>query len=86
MANSYANGNIVRLLGQFKDVNQTLVAPMTVVVTVTLPDASTSTPSVVNDSVGNYHSDFTTTQTGTHTYKFVSTGVVAVGSATFTVF
>lgn len=85
MANSYANGNLVRLLGQVKDVNQTLIDATTVVFTVTLPDTTTSTPSVVHDSVGIYHSDFTTTQTGTHTYKFVSTGVVAVGSATFTV-
>lgn len=85
MANSYANGNLVRLLGQVKDVNQTLIDATTVVFTVTLPDTTTSTPSVVHDSMGIYHSDFTTTQTGTHTYKFVSTGVVAVGSNTFTV-
>lgn len=85
MANSYVNGSIVRCLVQIKDVNQTLIAATTVVVTITLPDTTTSTPSVVNDSVGNYHCDFTTTQTGVHTYKSVSTGVVTVGSATFTV-
>jgi len=85
VANSYANGNVVRMLGQIKDVNQTLIDATTVVVTVTLPDTTTSTPSVTHDSVGNYHADYTTTQTGTHTYKFVSTGVVTVGSSTFIV-
>lgn len=85
MANTYANGSVVRCLVQIKDVNQTLIDATTVVVTITLPDVSTSTPSVVHDSVGNYHADFTTTQTGVHTYKSVSTGVVTVGSATFTV-
>jgi hypothetical protein len=85
VSSSYANGSLVRCLVQIKDVNQTLIDATTVVVTLTLPDASTSTPSVTHDSVGNYHCDFTTTQTGTHTYKSVSTGVVTVGSSTFIV-
>lgn len=85
MANSYANGSIIRLLAQIKDVNQALTDATTVVITVTLPDASTSTPSVTHDGTGLYHADFTTTQAGTHTYKSVSTGVVTVGSNTFTV-
>jgi hypothetical protein len=85
VANSYAVGSVVRMLVQIKDVNQLLVDATTVVITLTLPDTTTSTPTVLHDAVGIYHADYTTVQTGTHSYKGVSTGVVSVATNTFTV-
>ena len=44
------------------------------VLTVTLPDGTTdSTPSVVNDSTGEYHADYVFTQEGLHKFSWVTT-------------
>jgi Bacterial Ig-like domain (group 1)/YtkA-like len=75
----------VRVLARIKDVNGQLVAGATVTITFTRPDASTTSPSVTNDSVGIYHSDVTLNQAGTWTVAESSTGVVTAGSLTFTV-
>jgi uncharacterized phiE125 gp8 family phage protein len=48
-----------------------------VVLTITLPDQSTSTPAVANVGTGLYSATFTTTQTGTHTYRWLVTGANA---------
>jgi hypothetical protein len=47
------------------------------VCTVTLPDASTSTPAIVHTSTGVYTATFTTTQAGRHAVRWVATGTNA---------
>jgi hypothetical protein len=44
----------------------------TCVCTITLPDATTTTPAVVNDSTGQYHADYVTTQAGRHSVSWVT--------------
>lgn len=48
----------------------------TVVLTVTSPSDVASTPSVVNDSTGEYHADVDVTEEGRWTFRWVSTGAV----------
>lgn len=55
----------------------------TSVCTITLPDATTATPAVVNDSTGKYHADYVTTQAGLHKVAWVTT---VPGTATADVF
>lgn len=46
---------------------------ITAVLTVTLPDQTTVTPSVTNDSEGHYHVDYTLTQEGLYKLAWVTT-------------
>jgi len=55
------------------DATGTLVDPATHVLTVTLPDQTTATPSVVRDSLGTFHSDYTLTQEGLHVLVWTTT-------------
>lgn len=75
----------VRAIVRIKDVSGTLVNASVVTVTFTRPDASTTSPSVTNDSVGIYHADATLNLAGTWTLSESSTGTVTAGSTTFTV-
>jgi hypothetical protein len=75
----------VRAVVRVKDVGGTLVNASTVTVTFTRPDATTSSPTVTNDSIGIYHSDMTLNQAGTWSVAESSTGVVTAGNTTFTV-
>jgi hypothetical protein len=47
--------------------------PATLVCTITLPDGTTSLPTVVKDSTGNYHADYLTTKPGPHTAQWTGT-------------
>ena len=46
----------------------------TVVLTVTLPDQTTVTPAVQQDSTGNYHVDYVMTQQGLYKFQWTTTG------------
>lgn len=71
---SYEVGGIYRsALTVTNDVNA-LVDSATQVLTVTLPDNSTATPSAAHDSLGQYHADYQFTQAGLHKFQWVTTG------------
>ena len=48
------------------------IDPATVTLTVTLPDGTNEVPTVVKDSVGNYHVDYTVTQEGLYSFQWVT--------------
>jgi hypothetical protein len=50
-----------------------LVNAVSAVCTITLPDNTTATPLVVNDSTGHYYADYVTTQAGRHSVSWVTT-------------
>lgn len=59
-----------------KDDTGALVNPTTKVVTVTLPNQTTATPSITTDSLGTFHSDYTMTVDGLHKFNITTTGPV----------
>lgn len=84
MADFVLNSQI-RCLARIKDINQQLVAGATPTITFTRPDATTTSPTVTNPSVGIYTADVTLNQAGTWSVAESSTGVVTAGSLSFTV-
>lgn len=54
------------------------LATATVALTITLPDGSTTTPSVTTPSTGRYQSSYKPTQAGTHYVRWVATSVGGV--------
>lgn len=56
-----------------KDKTGTLTDPVSITLTVTLPDLTTATPSVIKDSTGTYHGDYTFTQEGLHKVQWATT-------------
>jgi hypothetical protein len=90
---TYVAGNQAIIYWQTKDAYGRLTDATTTVLTVTKPDNSTSTPSVVHDDTGCYHAVVTTDATGLSStvtsveWKCVavSTGLVTVGSHSITV-
>jgi hypothetical protein len=70
-------GDPVVLTFLVKDAAGVLVDAGAAVCTVTLPDASTSTPAVVHTGTGTYTATFTTTQAGRHGVRWVATGANA---------
>lgn len=72
----YPTQSVARLSVSFTSSAGTLTDPTTVTLTITLPDASTSSPAVTKDSTGKYHYDYTVVQTGRHVYRFQGTGAV----------
>jgi hypothetical protein len=66
---------------QVKDATGALVNAGSVSVTVTLPDASTGTPTVTNGSTGNYSFNYPTTQAGLHQFTWTGTGANAFTSS-----
>jgi len=59
-----------------KDSSGTLANAGTVTVTITLPDGTTTNPTVVNSSTGIYDIAYTTSQAGLHTVRAEATGGV----------
>lgn len=58
----------------------------TVALTVTLPDGTTTSPTVTNPSTGNYAASLTASQSGPHAARWVATGAVtAAETVVFTV-
>lgn len=84
--NKYDIGDLVRLSGEFKDINENLADPTTVTLIVTSPSRVDYTytlaqAEVIRASVGLYYYDFDTSgitndDAGTWHYRFVGTGAV----------
>lgn len=72
-------GDVVTLTFNPKDSTGAAVDPTTVVLTVTLPDATTATPSVTHSGTGVYTASYTPAVTGLFRYKWVGTGANPVG-------
>lgn len=70
-------GDVVPLTVEIKDASGALANAGSVVLTITLPDGTTSTPAVSNLSTGRYQVDFPTTQSGRHQARWVASGVNA---------
>lgn len=83
--NSYVVGDLVRVSAVFK-VGSTLTNPGAVTVTVTKPDGTTSTPTVTNDSTGNYHADIDTTSGRQGVWKYAFSGTNPAQAANYTTF
>jgi hypothetical protein len=77
--NRYTVGTRVRLTCTFK-VGATPTDPTAQVCIVEEPDADQEEPTVVKDSTGVYHADFTPTQKGEHIYRWVGTGACEAAS------
>ena len=71
---SYEVGTPYRSVLSVVDDTGNPVNAASAVLTVTLPDGTTATPSVANDSTGEYHADYTFTQEGLHIFSWVTTG------------
>lgn len=71
----YDLGATARLTAQCRDPGGTLTTADTAVVTVTLPDGTTATPTAeATATVGHYQADYVTTVPGRHTVRWVFTG------------
>lgn len=71
---SYDIGDIVALGVIVTDSAGTQVDTTPVTLTITLPDGTTVTPTVANLSVGEYSVQYTPTQSGRHTYRWLAGG------------
>lgn len=69
----YDLSDLVPLTVQILDADGLPTTAGTVVLTVTLPDGSTATPTVVSPAVGTYATDYLPTQAGRHIARWVST-------------
>lgn len=79
-------GDVVPLTINIKNANGALANADTVACTVTLPDGTTATPSVVNPSTGVYQVDYTAPLAGLYTVRWVASGTNAgVFTDSFTV-
>lgn len=67
-------GSIYRSSLTVTDATGVAADTSTQVLTVTLPDQTTATGSVVHDSVGKYHADYTFVQEGLHKFVWTTTG------------
>lgn len=72
---SYTLGSLVPLAITVQDGNGT-ATDATVVLTLTLPDGSTVTPSVTHGGTGVYYCDYLSAQAGRHPYHWAISGTV----------
>lgn len=70
-------GSVVPLSVKVTDSAGAAANAGTVVLTVTLPDQTTATPTITNSVTGTYTADYTTTQAGRHIARWVATGANA---------
>ncbi len=70
-------GSVVPLSVTVTDASGTAANAGSVVLTITLPDQTTETPSVSNPSTGTYTAEYTPTQAGRHIARWVATGANA---------
>jgi len=77
MATTYFLGSQVPLGVTITDATGTPADATAVVLTVTLPDGTTATPSVNHSGTGLYDADYTPSQSGRHTIFWVATGTNA---------
>lgn len=73
----YDLGDVVALGITITDANGNPANATNVTATITQPDGSTSSPSVVNSSTGNYDINFTPQSPGRYTIRWVATGANA---------
>jgi hypothetical protein len=77
MRNSYQAGNLVRLtMVATNTADGSLLTPQTIDIKVKDPSGVITdlASSVVNDSPGNYHADFTPSLVGVYTYEWICSG------------
>lgn len=77
---TYILGNVLRLSAAFTNAAGAPADPTSTDVAITQPDGVATSATLVKDSVGNYHADFTPTQAGLHIYRITGTGVVAAAN------
>jgi hypothetical protein len=70
-------GATARLTAECRDPGGELATAATAVLTVTLPDGTTASPAVTEESTGNYQADYVTTVPGRHTVRWEWTGPAA---------
>jgi hypothetical protein len=70
---AYDLGDTVPIGVAIRNAADALVNPSTIVLTVTLPDGTTATPTPTNDSTGLYSSLYVPTQAGRHLVRWVTT-------------
>jgi hypothetical protein len=73
----FALGAVVPLEFRVLDADGDLAAPGGAVLTITLPDGTTSAPSLTSTETGIYTCDYTAPAAGRYTARFVSSGVNA---------
>lgn len=73
----YDLGDVVALSVAITDTNGDAADATAVTLTVTLPDGTTTAPSVTHPGVGSYAATYTPTQFGRHGVRWVATGVNA---------
>ena len=73
----YDLGDVVALGISIYDSNGALANATNVAATINLPDGSTATPTVVNSATGLYDINYTPSQVGRHTIRWVATGANA---------
>lgn len=73
----YDLGDVVALGVKITDANGNLANATTVVCTITLPDGSSATPTVVNSATGVYDVDYTPPMFGRYAVRWVATGANA---------
>lgn len=74
---AYDLGDVVTLSVNVKDSTGTLANAGAMTLTVTLPDGTTTAPSVTNSPTGVYTATYTPTQVGRHGVRWVATGANA---------
>lgn len=78
---TYVLGSVVPLTFECFGTDGALAAPTTAVLTITLPNGTTVTPTLDNPDVGVYVLDYTPAAVGRHVAVFVSTGAAAGAAA-----
>ena len=76
---TYDLGDVVTVGVTVKDSAGVAADATTVVATVTLPDATTATPTVAHTGTGLYSVAYTPTMAGQHQIRWVATGTNASG-------
>lgn len=74
--NGYTVGEVATLTGRFLNASGALADPSAVVLTVTAPDGSVTTPSPTHASTGVYTHNLTLTQAGIWVYRWEGSGTV----------
>lgn len=75
MQTSYDVGDAATLAVELRD-DDAALTDATVTLSITLPDGTTSTPSVSHISTGVYQASFTTTLPGLHQYRWAASGAL----------
>jgi hypothetical protein len=82
---AYDLGDTVTLDLTVKDSAQALVNASTNVLTITLPDNTTTTPTASNPSTGYYLATYVPTQSGLHKWRWITTGPATGETGAFNV-